>query len=64
MGKRELDTEEALFDSKVQKDFIKNEIGDLSSARITQWGFGVIALVGIALFIGFIFLHYVLLLEK
>lgn len=25
MGKRELDTEEALFDSKVQKDFIKNE---------------------------------------
>lgn len=59
MGKRELDTEEALFDSKVQKDFIKNEIGDLSSARITQWGFGVIALVGIALFIGFIFLPYV-----
>ena len=36
MGKRELDTEEALFDSKAQKDFIKNEIGDLSSARITQ----------------------------
>lgn len=59
MGKRELDTEEALFDSKVQKDFIKNEIGDLSSARITQWGFGVTALVGIALFIGFIFLPYV-----
>ena len=59
MGKRELDTEEALFDSKAQKDFIKNEIGDLSSARITQWGFGVIALVGIALFIGFIFLPYV-----
>ena len=49
MGKRELDTEEALFDSKAQKDFIKNEIGDLSSARITQWGLGVIALVGIAL---------------
>ena len=24
MGKRELDTEEALFDSKAQKDFIKN----------------------------------------
>lgn len=59
MGKRELDTEEALFDSKAQKDFIKNEIGDLSSARITQWGFGVVALVGIALFIGFIFLPYV-----
>lgn len=59
MGKRELDTEEALFDSKAQKDFIKNEIGDLSSARITQWGFGVTALVGIALFIGFIFLPYV-----